>query len=147
MQAIQRRQGPQPALGQVSNQARMANQVPQPANPSSLNKASAPAGEPPKLSKFEPQNRKDLITLALVEALKSEDKLDKEKMKMATQPQPEPAQSSVAPAPQAPQGAPMGGGSPFSMSPGFSQPMPVNQMQGNYAGGMGNYGGMNNYGK
>ena len=143
-QAIQRRQEPQPALSQVSPQAAMANPVPQPATPSSLNQASAPPAEQgPEMPKFEPQNRKDLITLALIEQLKNDNKLDKEKMKMATQPQPEPAQASVAP-PAAPKPATPQGGGNSSLSPGFGQPMARMNMQ---DGGIGDYSGMNNYGR
>ena len=101
-QAMQKRSG-SPALGQVSPGAPMANPVPQPGNPSSVNQASAPSGqgaEAPVMPKFEPQNRKDLITMALIEQLKNDNKLDKEKMEMAKQPSPEPAQASVAPQPQ-----------------------------------------------
>ena len=136
-EAMQRRQG---ALNQTSPQAPMANPVPQPATPSSLTQASAPTDTAPvEMPKFEPQNRKDLIVLSLIEQLKNDNKLDKEKMKMATQPMPEPAQASVAPPPQAtpPQAPqqPMGGG--------IGQPMARNQMQGNYLGG--NFSGLNNY--
>jgi len=153
-QAMQRRQqgSSTPAMQQVSPQATTSNPVPQPATSSSLNQDSAPSAEAPTMPKFEPQNRKDLITMALIEQLKNDNKLDKEKMKMAVQPQPEPAQSSVAPPPQAslqqPTTGGMGGGgqnSTFSLSPGFNQPMARNQMQGNYLSG--NFSGLNNYGK
>ena len=139
-QAMQRRSDP--ALGQVSQGAAMANPVPQPSNPSDMTQASAPADSAAvEMPKFEPQNRKDLITLALIEQLKNDNKLDKEKMKMATQPMPEPAQASVAPPappaePSMPQ-QPMGGG--------IGQPMARNQMQSNYNSGA--YSGLNNYGK
>ena len=130
---------PSPALNQMSPGAANASSLPQPATPSSLTQASAPGGEAPAMPKFEPQNRKDLIVMSLIEQLKNDNKLDKEKMKMATQPMPEPAQASVAPPPQAtpPQAPqqPMGGG--------IGQPMARNQMQGNYLGG--NFSGLNNY--
>jgi len=137
--AITRRSGPQPALNQVSPGAATA-QLPQPTPQSQMTQASAPqgspAGEVPKMPRFEPQDRQDLITVALIEQLKNDAKLIKEQGKMAR------GETQKPPAPQ-----PQGGGG-FSMSPGFTQPMPVNMMQGNYAGGMGkDYGGANNYGK
>jgi len=133
---------PSPALNQMSPGAANASSLPQPATPSSLTQASAPGGEAPAMPRFEPQNRKDLIVMSLIEQLKNDNKLDKEKMKMATQPMPEPAQASVAPPPQAvPQAQPQGGGG-FSLSPGI-QPMARNQMQGNNQ----NYTGLSNYGK
>ena len=147
-EAIKRRQGgqaPTPALNQVSPGAANASQMPAPMPQAQMSSPGIDS-QPPKMPRLEPQDRIDLITVALVEQMKNDAKLEKEKGKMArgeTQKPPAPAPQ----APTAPQGAPMGGGSPFSMSPGFQQPMPVNQMQGNYAGGMGNYGGMNNYGK
>jgi len=132
-QAMQRRSG-SPALSQVSPQAPMANPVPEPANPSSLNQTSAPPSEQaPKLPKFEPQNRKDLIVTALVEQLENENKLEKEQMKMAQQPAPEPA----------PMQAPVGGGA-TQLSPGFNQPMAKSSMQSDY--GFGNYSGLTGYG-
>lgn len=145
-EAFARRQqgAPTPAMGQVSPGAAMANPVPQPMPQSQLTQASAPQGAPTgealKAPKFEPQDRTDLITLALIEQMKNDSKLEKEKTKMAeSQPSPQPSQP------------PVGGGSPiggFSLSPGFTQPMAVNQMQGNYQNGMGkDYSGMNNYGK
>jgi len=141
---------PSPALNQMSPGAANASSLPQPATPSSLTQASAPGGEAPAMPKFEPQNRKDLIVMSLIEQLKNDNKLDKEKMKMATQPMPEPAQASVAPPSQptqtqAPQTPSMGGGG-FSLSPGIQQPMARNQMQGDYGSGMGkDYSGLNNY--
>lgn len=158
MQAMQRRQGGEssPALNQVSPGAPSA-QLPPPVPQAGLTQASAPqgppAGEAPAMPKFEAQNRKDLITLALIEQLKNDNKLDKEKAKMGQQPSPEPAQASVAPPPVAP-APPQGGGNGMSMnygmgggelSPGFQQPMPVSAMQSDY--GSGNYSGMNNYGQ
>ena len=141
---------PSPALNQMSPGAANASSLPQPATPSSLTQASAPGGEAPAMPRFEPQNRKDLIVMSLIEQLKNDNKLDKEKMKMATQPMPEPAQASVAPPSQptqtqAPQTPSMGGGG-FSLSPGIQQPMARNQMQGDYGSGMGkDYSGLNNY--
>jgi len=134
MQALQRRGAGAGAgqLSQVSPQAPMANPVPQPANPSSLNKASAPPTEQaPKMPKFEPQNRKDLIVSALVEQLKNENKLDKETADMGAQP-----------VPQAQPAMPQGGG--VSLSPGYQQPMARSQMQAD--SGFGNYSGLNDYG-
>ena len=144
-QAIARRAGQpgQPALGQTSPTAPTASPVPAPA-PLPPSQASAPTdAQAVKMPKFEPQNRKDLITLALVEQLKNENKLDKEKAQLGAQPSPEPAQASAAP-----QAAPSTGGGGvqgFSLSPGFEQPMARNQMQGDYQAG--NYSGLNNYGQ
>lgn len=133
--------GGQGALTQVSPDAPMANPVPQPMNPSDMTQASAPSGTPAPTTppKFEPQDRTDLITVALIEQMKNDNKLVKEQTKMAkAAPQPTPQ-----PTPQGGGGygyqKPMGG-------PTWSQPMPVSQMQGGY--GMGkDYSGMNNYGK
>ncbi len=151
-EAFARRQqgaAPTPALQQVTPDAPMANPVPQPMPQSEMTQASAPqgapAGEAPKAPKFEPQDRTDLIVLGLIEQMKNDNKLQKEKTKLdQAQPMPQ--------APQMPQGGgnpymkPMGGG--FSLSPGFEQPMSTNQMQGNYQNGMGkDYSGANNYGK
>lgn len=144
-EAFARRQqgAPAPAMGQVSPGAAMANPVPQPLPQSQLTQASAPQGAPtgaPATPKFEPTNAHELVVSALVEEMKNNTKLEKEKLKMAqVQPAPQPAPQTLPP---------MGGGTPFSLSPGFTQPMAVNQMQGNYQNGMGkDYSGMNNYGK
>jgi len=147
--AIQRRQqgGSSPALNQVSPGAAMANPLPQPIPQSQMTQASAPVGAPtpeaPRMPKFEPQDRQDLITVALIEQLKNDAKLVKEQGKAAA------GETQQPPTPQAPaQPAPMGGGAgSFSLSPGFEQPMATSQMQSNYGSGMGSdYSGMSGYG-
>lgn len=130
-EAMQRRAGSPGGLNATSAQAPMANPMPQPSTPSSLGEAPSMGqgsqGSEPKAPKFEPQERKDLIVLALIEQLKNDNKLDKEKSQIPAQPsQPSPAMPS------------MGGG---SLSPGF-QPMARSQMQGS-----GDYTGLNNYGQ
>jgi len=139
--ALQRRGGAaagQGALTQVSPGAAMANPVPQPMNPSDVNMASAPPStQPVQMPKFEPQDRTDLITLALIEQMKNDTKLTKEQTKLASQPAPQPMA-------QAPTTLPMGGG---GMSWSNTQPMARSQMQGDYMGGMGkDYSGVNEYG-
>lgn len=149
LEAIRRRQQT-PALNQASPEAAMANPVPQPMPPSEMTQASAPPeAQPVKAPKFEPQDRKDLIILALTEQLKNENKAEKQQADM------------TPPAPEAPTPAPMGGGMPnnmggcgykknmggggaYSLSAGYDQPMPVNQMQDTYQK---DYTGLNNYGK
>lgn len=139
--AMQRRQQgtPSPALGQVSPQAANAPQMPAPMPQGEMTGESAPpTSKPVQAPKFEAQDRKDLIVLSLIEQLKNDNKLDKEKSQIAP---------PAAPAQPAPNAMGMGGGS-FSMSPGFEQPMPVSAMQSNYQNGMGkDYSGLNNYGK
>lgn len=144
--ALQRRgvsAGGNGALTQVSPQAPMAQPVPQ-IDPSAMTQSSAPAGPPTPTTppKFEPQDRTDLITMALIEQMKNDNKLVKEQTKMA----------SAQPAPQAPPVAPinppMGGGGP-SWSNSWVQPSPMatSQKQGTYNYGMGtDYSGMTNYG-
>lgn len=165
-EAIQRRQqgNPQPALNQVSPQAAMAQPMPQPATDSSLNKSSAPQSMPQE--KWTPTNQDDAIVAALIEKMKNNDKLRKEQATMAAQPSPQPGQggggylehkipklmSEGYPQKQAVAIAysmkERGKGGGFSMSPGYEQPMAVNQMQSNYQSGMGkDYSGMNNYGR
>lgn len=153
LEAMKRRQmgAPAPALNQTSPGAAMSQPLPPPMPQSEMTQASAPSGpptgQPAQTPKFQAQDRKDLIVQALVEQLDNDNKLDKEKSKMAT--------AQPSPMPEAPMGGgmpyayqkPMGGGN-FSMSPGYEQPMPVNQMQGDYESGMGkDYSGMNNYGQ
>ncbi len=140
-QALQRRGLGTPIIGQVSPDAAMSNPVPQPMNPSEMTQASAPSGTPtptaPTLPKFEPQDRTDLITVALIEQMKNDNKLVKEQKKMAQSPQPTP--QPTVPTPM----APMGGG---GFSTAWSQP--VASQQGNYQYGMGkDYSGMSNYGR
>lgn len=142
--ALQRRGSSVPTLGQVSPGAAMANPVPQPMNPSEMTQASAPSGTPtptaPTLPKFEPQDRTDLITVALIEQMKNDNKLVKEQTKMS-QAAPQPSPQPAAPAPM----PPMGGG---GFSAAWSQPMATSSMQGNYQYGMGkDYSGMSNYGR
>ena len=144
-EAIKRRQAGASvaASQQVSPQAATIHELPQPAIESEMTKASVPKQTAP-VQKFQPTNAHEAIVAALIEQLKNDNKLDKEKMKMATQPMPEPAQASVAPPSQptqtqAPQTPSMGGGG-FSLSPGIQQPMARNQMQGNYSG-------LNNFGR
>lgn len=142
-QAMQRRQQgqPTPALNQVSPQAPTSNPVPQPMNSSEMNKASSPQGTPaPQQPKWQPQTQDDLIVSALIEKMNNNDKLKKEQLKMSQQPMPMgggyPQKKSTS----------MGGG--FNLSPGFQQPMSVNQMQSDYAGGLGkDYSGLSNYGQ
>lgn len=142
--ALQRRglgvAGGQGALTQVSPQAPVQNPVSQPMSPSSLTQASAPQGTPapttPITPKFEPQDRTDLITLALIEQMKNDNKLVKEQTKMAQSPSPAPTPSPV----------PMGGGS-MNFPSGWSQPMATSQMQGDYNYGLGKeYSSINSYG-
>lgn len=147
-QALARRGGAaagQGALTQVSPGAPMANPVPQPMNPSEMTQASAPSGgatpTAPTAPKFQPQDRTDLITLALIEQMKNDNKLTKEQTKMGAIPTP-PSPSTPAPEalPMTP-GLPMGGGSAL-------QPMARMSMQGDYNSGLGkDYSGMNYYGK
>jgi len=139
-QAIQRRQGPQPALNQVSQGASNAPKMPPPTTPSQISpapQASQPQqAQAPAKPKYEAQNQDDLIVMALIEKMKTNDKMKKEQITMSAQP-----------APQAGNSKPMGG-SNFSMSSGFEQPMSVNQMQGDYNFGLGkDYSGVNNFGK
>lgn len=158
MEAMARRQGGEssPALQQQSPGAPSAQPMPAPIPQGDMTQASGPQGavtpEAPSMPKFEPQDRQDLITLALIEQLKNDGKMLKEQGKMAAGT----PQTPPAPAPQA--GAAMGGGggmsynyqrpmggggNGFSMSPGYdSQPMARSQMQGS-----GDYSGMNNYGR
>jgi len=124
--AIQRRQGAQPALNQVSPGAASATGIPAPTSQSDMTQASAPSGQAPSMPKFEPQDRIDLITVALVEQMKNDAKLEKEKGKVARgETQSPPPAPAPAPAPQAPQG----GGTGM-----FNQPMPRSKMQGDYTG-------------
>lgn len=146
--ALQRRglsAGGTGALTQTSPGAAMANPQPAPMDPAAMSQASAPTGTPAPTTppKFEPQDRTDLITVALIEQMKNDNKLVKEQTKQAqASPQPAPA---PAPAPAMP---PMGGGKPTAptWTGGWSQPMATSQMQGGY--GMGkDFTGMNNYGQ
>lgn len=151
LQALQRRSGaPTPQLNQMTPGSAGAPDIPQPMPMSEMTQASAPPqSEPVQQSKFQASNQDDAIVLALIEKMKNNDKLKKEQTQMAPQP---------APAPQAPP-SPMGGGGQsyhqynkggggFSLSSGYDQPMPVNQMQSNYNGGLGkDYSGLSNYGK
>jgi len=144
MQAMKRRDG-----GQTPPPDAPISQPVQPMPQGEMTQASGPAGaatpQAPKMPKFEPQDRQDLITVALIEQLKNDGKLVKEQGKAPVgAPQTPPAPQQPAPAPQ---GQAMGGGS-FSMSSGFEQPMPVNQMQSNYGNGMGkDYSGLSGYGR
>lgn len=145
--------GGQGALTQTSPGAAMANPTPAPMNPSDMTQASAPSGTPaptaPALPKFEPQDRTDLITVALIEQMKNDNKLVKEQTKMAAAPAPAPSPSQPAPTmPPSQNMPPMGGGGVWSTGSTWNQPMPKNAMQGNYQSGLGkDYSGMNNYGK
>lgn len=137
-QAFARRQmgaTPTPALNQMSPQAAGAPPVPPPMPQSEMTKASAPPQAPAQ--KFQAKDRKDLIVMTLVEQLKNDNKLDKEQATMA-QPSPMPMGGGYPPV--------SGGG--FSMSPGYEQPMPINQMQSDYGNGLGrDYSGLSNYGR
>lgn len=141
-QALARRMGQPPVaptIGQVSPQAAMQNQVMQPMNPSEVNAASSPPNVSPNQTsqKFEPTDRKDLIVQALVSQLENENKAEKQQAQLGA------AMGGGNPYPMT---KPMGGG--FSMSPGYEQPMPISQMQGDYQNGMGrDYSGMGNYGQ
>ena len=140
----------QGALTQVSPGAPMQNPVPQPMNLSEMTQASAPSGSPtpqaPTAPKFQPQDRTDLITLALIEQMKNDNKLTKEQAKMGATPAPSEPLMPTEPA----MTSPMGGGNEFSASwnqPTPSTSMPTSQKQSDYGSGMGrDYSGMSNYG-
>lgn len=139
-----REQGnPQPIMNQTSSQAPMANPVPGPMPISDMTQASSPPDtKPVSQPKFQPQNQNDLIVMALTEQLKNNNKLEKQQSQIPAQPAPQGGGMTKIPNHM----MPMGGG--FSMSPGFEQPMPVSQMQGDYANGLGkDYSGLNGYGK
>jgi hypothetical protein len=143
----------QGALTQVSPGAAMANPVPQPMNPSEMTQASAPQGGPtptaPQMPKFQPQDRTDLITLALIEKMKNDGKMAKEQTKMGATPAPAPSEAPAAPSTDMSTPLPMGGGSATTFTSNWSQPsQSVSQQQSNYNYGMGkDYSGMNNYGQ
>lgn len=78
--------GPVPQLAQVSPSMPMASGTPpSPIPQSAMTKSSAMPSQPKAPSqKYQPQNQSDMITQALVEQLKSNNALDKEKLKVAT---------------------------------------------------------------
>lgn len=119
--ALQRRmppQGDQGQLDQTSPDARMANPSPQPTNPSDATRAITPPAAPQP--KFEPQNRKDLITMALIEQLKSDNKLEQQGGQVPPAPTPQ-----SQPMPAMGGGYPMGGAKkdPREMNPQKYDPM------------------------
>jgi len=137
--AIGRRSGgsPVPQLQQVSPQAPMASgAVPQPMPTSAMDKKSTvPTTPKTTAQKYVPQNQSDMITSALVEQLKSNNQLEKQKLKVqqgasiqpATPQAPQmpmnqaPAQNmgqGVFGAPSSPASSPMNQqGNPFGQSP------------------------------
>ena len=76
MQAMQRRAmgAGAPQLQQVSPQARAGQPIPQPVPQGEVNQAAAPQQARPQ--KFQPQDRRDLIIMALIEQLKLDNKLE-----------------------------------------------------------------------
>jgi len=133
--AIARRaQGdPSAQLNQQSQQVPGGQQMPPQMTPSAQGQASLPQGQPPAQPKFQPQEREDLIVMALIEELKNSAKLKKEQAAMQ---QPQASQQ-----PQAPQGGGNGmtmGNRVNNFSTSMTQPwsqgtsMSTNQMQRDY---------------
>jgi len=138
--AISRRSASQPgnlqqgqgALSQVSLQAPMQSQAPQPSPASDINKSSAPQIAPTQ--KWQPNDQEDFIVSSLVEQLKNSGKLKKEMMQL-NQPTPQPSMGTLPVAqtqPQPPQPAPnpgmtqapqMGMGGGGMSDPNFLKPM------------------------
>jgi len=90
---------PIPQLQQVSPSMPMASGTPpSPIPQSAMNKSSAMPSQPKAPSqKYQPQNQSDMITQALVEQLKNNNKLEQQKLKVAQ------GQSIQPPTPQVPQ--------------------------------------------
>ncbi len=121
-QAMQRRQmgGSTPQLQQQSPQA-PGQEVMPPANPSSLGQPGPNTPSAPS-QKYEPQNQEDVIVQALIEQLKTTQKLKKETMTMGMG-----GDQPRTPAPSAPpMGGESGGQSLRGISP-FTQSTSNNQ--------------------
>ncbi len=120
--------GPVPQLQQVSPQAPMASgPVPSPMPQSAMDKKSTiPTTPKSPAQKFEPQNQQDALVMSLIEQMKTNNKLQSEKLKVAQ------GQSIQPSTPQAPQ-MPMNQTPPQNMGSGvFGSPtsMPTSAMQG-----------------
>ena len=81
MEAMKRREGgqaPNPALNQAPPTVGLSQPMPAPTPAGDMTQASGPSGPPtpeaPTMPKFEPQDRQDLITVALIEQLKKRGK-------------------------------------------------------------------------
>jgi hypothetical protein len=118
--------GPVPQLQQVSPSMPMASGTPpSPIPQSAMDKSSAIPTTPKAPSqKYQPQNQSDMITQALIEQLKGNNQLEKEKLKVAQ------GQSIQPPTPQVPsfnQASPQNAGSGVFGAPAS---MSTSQMQG-----------------
>jgi len=80
-EALQRRSAAPAQLSQVSGDARMQGEVPQPLPQSAMTASSnPPAPSQAPSQKFEPKDKDDLVIMALIEHLKSSDKMKKEEL-------------------------------------------------------------------
>lgn len=118
--------GPVPQLQQVSPQTPMASgQVPSPMPQSAMTKSSAMPAQPKAPSqKFQPNNQQDMLVMALTEQMKTNSKLESEKLKAA---QGQSIQPSIPQVPQFNQTPPQNTGSGVFGSP---TTMPTSSMQG-----------------